>query len=238
MTSRLVLAIGLPVLAGGCALIDASGGGEDSDVCESGEAESSTSATYDPTITEGGNCTYGASPDIMVVGVSEFDYQGSVGCGGCLEVERPGRGTVLVRVVDSCFGCAGGEVVLSQDAFAMLEPNLDLGVIDVSWHWVECPVEGPIEIHFIADSNPLWLAVQVRNHRHRIATMEARASTADSWLTLERADYNYFIAEEGLGEGPFDFRVTDIYGQVMEESEMALGMDVVRAGSSQFPTCE
>jgi expansin (peptidoglycan-binding protein) len=238
MKSGAALAIALPVLAGGCSLVDASGDGDGAEVCEAAEAETTTSATYDPTITEGGNCTYGPSADVMVVGVSELDYRGSVGCGGCLEVERAGRGSAVVRVVDSCLGCAGGEIVLSEDAFAMLEPNLDVGVIDVTWHWVECPTDDAIGIHFILDSNPLWLAVQVRNHRHRIDSLEARASGADSWLTLERADYNYFIAEEGLGEGPFDFRITDIYGHVMEESGMALGMDVVRSGTAQFPTCE
>jgi expansin (peptidoglycan-binding protein) len=233
-TGRALAAV---VLAGGCSLVDAASQDETPEVCEADEPVRTVDATYDPTATQGGNCTYGPTDD-LVVGVSELDYQGSVGCGGCLEVERPGRGTILVRVADSCFACAAGELVLSEEAFAMLEPNLDLGVIEVSWRWVECPAQGPIEIHFIADSNPLWLAVQVRNHRHRIASLEARASGADSWLTLERADYNYFIAEEGLGEGPFDFRVTDIYGHVMEESQMALGMDVVRSGSAQFPSCE
>jgi expansin len=237
MRSGAALVIGL-LLVGGCSLVDASGDGEGAEVCEAGDAVTATSATYDETILEGGNCAYGASPDPMVAGVSEIDYDGSVGCGGCLEVEREGRGSVLVRVVDSCLGCTGGQVVLSADAFAMLEPNLDVGVIDVSWHWVECPAEGPIGIHFILDSNPLWLAVQVRDHRHRIASVEARASGADSWLALARADYNYFIAEEGLGEGPFDFRVTDIYGHVIDESGMPLGMDVVRSGTAQFPTCE
>jgi len=226
------------MLAAGCSLFDAAGNGEGREVCESQEAERSSSATYDSTITGGGNCSYGPSPDVMVAGVSEVDYAGSIGCGGCLEVERPGRGSVLVRVVDSCFGCIAGDVVLSEEAFTMLEPNLDVGVIDVAWHWVECPVEGPIGIHFIADSNPLWLAVQVRDHRHRIASLEARASGADSWLTLGRADYNYFIAEEGLGEGPFDFRITDVYGHVIDENGMGLGMDVVRTGSSQFPLCD
>ena len=226
------------LLAGGCALFDAAGEGETSEVCEADEPTRTVAATYDPMATGEGNCTYGPSDDLMVVGVSGVDYDGSTGCGGCLEVERPGRGTILVRVVDSCFACADGELVLSEQAFAMLEPNLDLGVIEVSWRWVECPAPGAIGVHFIEDASDLWLAVQVRDHRHRIASVEARASGADSWRLLERAEYNYFIADDGLGSGPFDFRITDVYGHVVEESGMALGMDVVRSGSSQFPSCE
>jgi expansin (peptidoglycan-binding protein) len=225
-----------PILAAGCSLLDAADDGDE--LCESMEGERATTATYEPTILDGGNCSYGPSEDIMVAGVSGVDYAASGGCGGCLEVTRPGRGTVLVRVVDSCLDCADGQVVLSEGAFTMLEPDTDVGVIDVDWHWVECPVEDAIGIHFIADSSPDWLAVQVRNHRHRIASLEARASGADSWLSLTRATYNYFIADAGLGPGPFDFRVTDLYGHVLEENGMELGMDVVRPGSAQFPSCE
>lgn len=225
-------------LAGGCSLFDAAGSEGGSEVCESMEPERSATATWDPNIMGGGNCSYGPSEEILVAGVSADAYDDSAGCGGCLEVTRPGRATVLVRVVDSCIGCPDGTVVLSEGAFTMLEPNIDVGVIDVDWRWVECPVEGAIGIHFIRDSNVNWLAVQVRNHRHRIASLEARATGADSWLALTRATYNYFIADAGLGAGPFDFRVTDRYGHVLEENGMELGMDVVRTGSAQFPSCE
>ena len=231
------LALASLLVAGGCSLFDAAGDGDESEACESLEPARTSEATYDPAATGGGNCTYGPSEDLLVAGVSGIDYDGSVGCGGCLEVERPGRGTVFVRVVDSCFECDDGQLVLSEEAFTMLEPDLDVGVIDVTWRWAECPVDGAIGIHFIEDASATWLAVQVRFHRHRIASMEARASGADSWRLLDRTDYNYFIAEDGLGEGPFDFRITDVYGHVIEERDVELGMDVVRGGGTQFPTC-
>jgi hypothetical protein len=226
-------------LAAGCSLVDAAGepagGGE---VCESGESPRTTEATYDPGIMNGGNCTYGPSPDLMVVGLSEFDYQGSLGCGGCLEVERTGVATIVVRAVDSCVTCNAGELVLSAEAFQMLEPNLDVGVIDVTWRWVECEVDGPLAIHFKEYSDELWLAVQVRDHRHRIASVEAQLSGAGSWLALDRADYNYFIADPGIGLGPLDFRIRDVYRHEVIETGMEVASDVVRAGSQQLPTCQ
>ncbi|HEU5058225.1 MAG TPA: expansin EXLX1 family cellulose-binding protein [Kofleriaceae bacterium] len=233
------IAWALVAAAGGCSLVDAGGEPEAGGPCESVEAERGpVEATYDPTIMGGGNCTYGPSPDPMVVGVSAVDYDGSIGCGGCIEVERAGVGAVLVRVVDSCVGCEPGEVVLSADAFQMLEPDLEIGVIDVSWRWVECPVDGPVDIHFMEDSNELWLAIQVRNHRHRLRAVDARVSGADSWLSLARADYNYFIAADGLGPGPLDFRITDVYDHVVEESGMLVTGGALEAGSQQLPACD
>jgi expansin (peptidoglycan-binding protein) len=224
--------------AAGCALFDAAGqeGGGD-ETCEEGESARSSQATYDPSIVDGGNCTFGPSSDLMVVGLSEFDYQGSLGCGGCLEVERTGVAAIVVRAVDSCLACNAGELVLSAEAFQMLEPDLDVGVIPVTWHWVECEEAGPLSIHFKEGSDDQWLAVQVRDHRHRVASLEAQVSGAGSWLALDRADYNYFIADPGIGFGPLDFRITDVFGHEVIETGMEVASDVLRAGSQQFPSC-
>lgn len=237
--ASLALAAAVLAAAGGCALVDASGEPDPPTACESAEAERGpVDATYDPTITEGGNCTYGPSDDTMVVGVSEFDYGGSTGCGGCLEVERAGVARVVVRVVDSCAACTQGELVLSEDAFLVLESNIDVGVVPVTWRWVECPVDGPIAVQFMEDANELWLAVQVRDHRHRIAQVEARVSGADSWRLLDRTDYNYFLADDGMGPGPLDFRVEDVYGHQVAASDMMVEGGALRAGDDQLPSCE
>jgi expansin (peptidoglycan-binding protein) len=244
------------LLAGGCSLVDALGGsdpapgvdggsGGDVDaggsdagmVCEAGEAMRSGEATFDPGIITGGACTYGPSDD-MVVAVSDDLFEESGACGGCLEVERPGVGTVFVRVVDVCITCDESDLVLSLEAFTQLEENPDTGVIDVEWRWRECPVVGAIEVHFKEFSASDYLEVQVRNHRHRVASLEAQVSGAGSWLAIAREEYNYFRVEDGLGPGPFDFRITDIYGHVVVETGMALGSDVIRTGSEQFPSCE
>jgi expansin (peptidoglycan-binding protein) len=238
VASSLALAV---ALTGGCSLFDAAedtaphDGGE---VCESGESPRSTQATYDPGIPGGGNCTYGPSEDLMVVGLSAADYAGSFGCGGCLEVERSGVATIRVRAVDSCLSCAAGDLVLSAEAFQMLEPNLDVGVIDVAWRWVECDVDGPISIHFMDGSSDLFLAVQVRDHRHRIQSVDAQVSGADSWRGLDRLNYNYFVADPGIGFGPLDFRIRDVYGHEVIESGMEVASDVLRPGTQQLPDCE
>jgi expansin (peptidoglycan-binding protein) len=57
------------------------------------------------------------------------------------------------------------------------------------------------------------------------------------WVDVPRVDYNYFVYDQGMGEGPFDFRVTDVYGGVVEDVGVELGDDVERSSASQLPAC-
>jgi expansin (peptidoglycan-binding protein) len=54
---------------------------------------------------------------------------------------------------------------------------------------------------------------------------------------LPRENYNYFLAEGGLGRGPLTLRVTDVRGQVIEDSGIPLGDDTEASGADQFPAC-
>jgi expansin (peptidoglycan-binding protein) len=51
-------------------------------------------------------------------------------------------------------------------------------------------------------------------------------------------DYNFFVKADGMGEGPFTFRVTDVYGQSLEDE----GIPFIEAGDApgagQFPACD
>ncbi len=48
---------------------------------------------------------------------------------------------------------------------------------------------------------------------------------------------NHFVAEGGLGVGPYALRVTDTRGHVVEDTGIAVGDDVTRTGAGQFPVC-
>jgi expansin (peptidoglycan-binding protein) len=90
--------------------------------------------------------------------------------------------------------------------------------------------------HFKDGSNPWWTAVQIRNHRNAIATFEVRV--ADAWVDVPRVDYNYFVKEDGMGEGPLAFRITDVAGNVLEDDGIPLLDDADAPGAAQLPTCE
>jgi expansin (peptidoglycan-binding protein) len=181
-----------------------------------------------------GACSFDASPDdLLVAAMNAPDFDNAAWCGACLEVTGP-MGVVTVRVVDECPGCAHGDLDLSPQAFQQLAP-LSAGRISIMWHEVACPVTGPIAYHFKDGANAYWTAIQIRNHRYPIATVEAMVGSA--YEAIPRVDYNYFVDSAGLGPGPYTLRVTDTRGHVLEDSGVPLGDDVTHAGGAQFPAC-
>jgi expansin (peptidoglycan-binding protein) len=209
------------------------GGGE---ACTASFPELSGDGTYyaaDGT----GNCSFDASPDnLLVAAMNKPDYGDADWCGACVEVTGP-KGTVKVRIVDSCPGCAHGDLDLSPQAFDMIADHA-AGRVPITWHETGCDVTGPIEYHFKDGANAYWTAVQVRNARYRISKVEVKQNGA--YTEIPRLDYNYFVAASGLGPGPYDFRITSTRSQgqlFLEDSGIALGDNVTQAGSDQFPIC-
>ncbi len=181
-----------------------------------------------------GNCSFTADATRMVAAINAPDYQMAAWCGGCLEVTGP-SGTAIVRVVDKCPGCAHGDLDLSREAFERIAP-LSAGRVAISWREVACEVSGPISYQFKDGSSQYWTAIQIRNHRYPIATLEARDGSG-AYRAIDRVDYNYFVATDGLGTGPYTLRVTDSRGHAIEDGNIAVGDNVARTGSTQFPTC-
>jgi expansin (peptidoglycan-binding protein) len=181
-----------------------------------------------------GNCSFDASPnDLLVAAMNAPDYANAAWCGACLEVTGP-MGQVMVRVVDSCPGCAHGDLDLSPQAFQQIAP-LSAGRVSIMWHEVACNVTGPIDYHFKDGSNAYWTAIQIRNHRWPIAKVEAMVGGA--YQSIGRVDYNYFVQTTGLGNGPYQLRVTDTRGHVVEDTGVQLGTNVTRTGTQQFAAC-
>jgi expansin (peptidoglycan-binding protein) len=195
-----------------------------------GELRSGIATYYDAT--GAGNCSFDATPDDLdVVALQTTMYAGSAWCGACVKVQGP-KGNVTVRVVDSCPTCENANHIdLSQQAFAKIA-EVSAGRVDVKWQFVPCAVSGPIAYHFKEGSNPYWTAIQIRNHRVPIAKVEAKKKGA--WQTLKRVDYNYFLDESGLGDGPYDLRVTSIEGKSIEDPAIGFAEATTVAGASQL----
>ena len=170
----------------------------------------------------------------MVAAMNGTDYKGAAWCGSCVAVSGP-NGEVVVRIVDSCPGCAEGDLDLSKEAFAKIAP-LVAGRVDITWRPAPCDVTGPIAYHFKDGSNAFWTGIQIRNHRYAISSLEVR-DAAGAYTKIGRTDYNYFVQTKGLGAGPYTLRVTDTRANVVEDSSIALGDSVSREGAAQFPMC-
>jgi len=211
-------------------------GDADADVpaCEP-QPEHTGEATYYTFADGSGNCGFDPSPDDLLIGaMNQTDYAVSAACGSCAQLVGP-SGEVTIRIVDRCPECAPGDIDLSPEAFDRIAERA-LGRVAITWRYVPCGVSGPIRYHFNAEANPWWVALQLRNHRFAIAGLEVRDGSG-AWTATARQEWNYFTFEGGAIPSPYSFRVTDVFGHVVEDSGIALtpGSDV--AGAGQFPEC-
>ena len=201
--------------------------------CQAASEQSGEATYYDAD--GSGNCSFDPIPgDFLVAALNDADYDTASACGACAEVTGP-SGAVVVRIVDRCPGCGAGSIDLSQTAFSQVA-ELSAGRIDVTWKLVDCPVDGNLQIHFKDGSSGFWTALQIRRHRSSIATLEARSASRD-WHAIERLNYNYFVDTAGLGDGPYDVRLTDVHGQIVQVDGVQPGDDVLRDTSEQFSAC-
>ena len=209
------------------------GGGLVGGSCSAIPADESGDGTYyaaDGT----GNCSFDASPnDLLVAAMNHPDYGTAQWCGACVAVTGP-KGTVTVRIVDQCPECLKGSLDMSPQAFDMIADHA-AGRVPITWQEVACDVTGPIDYHFKDGANAYWTAIQIRNGRYPIAKVEAMKNGA--YVEVPRLDYNYFVDASGLGAGPYQLRVTDQRGHVVEDTGIALGDNVTRTGSGQFDAC-
>lgn len=192
-------------------------------------------ATYYTWANGGGNCMFDPTPnDLMVAAMNPVDYAGSAACGSCVFITGP-RGSVVVRVVDQCGDCPAGSIDLSPQAFERIA-DLAQGRVPISWRYVPCTIEGNIIYHFKEGSNQWWTAVQIRNHRYPIARFEYRTANG-TFRPVTRTEYNYFVEPNGMGPGPYTFRVTDVYGRTLTDGNIPHVENGDVPGSGQFPPC-
>lgn len=172
-----------------------------------------------------------------VCAINEYDYNGGVMAGAYLEVTGPnGKVNVLVTDLMPYAGneanCTTGALDLNENTFAKIANKID-GKVQISWKVIPFPTDGPLQYKFKPTSNQWWCEVQVRNHRYPIVKCEVKNNDG-TYTELPRQEYNYFKAENGLGPGPYTFRVTDIYGHVLED-EVPLSPDRIVDGKANFP---
>lgn len=183
-----------------------------------------------------GNCMFDPSPeDLMVAAMNRADYTGAALCGAFVQITGP-NGSVTVRIVDQCPECLPGDIDMSPQAFDRIAPRI-AGRVPISWRIVSPDIAGPVRYRFKEGSSQWWTAVQIRNHRNPIAKLEYRDASGQ-FIAMERQDYNYFLRpgdNQGLGVGPYIFRVTDIYGNSFTDANIPLTVGGVVSGANQFP---
>src|SRR5512135_2159781 len=180
-----------------------------------------------------GACGFDPSPnDLDVAAMDAPEWNGSAACGECVQVTGP-KGVVTVRIVDQCPGCEKGHLDLSQEAFAKIA-DVSAGNVPITWQVVSCDVQGPVQ-YFIKDgSSQYWTAIQVRNSKYAIDKLEWKTG-AGTYANVTRADYNYFVVDQGVGPGPYSVRITSSTGATLEDTMPAVVASTTVAGAAQFP---
>lgn len=180
--------------------------------------------------TGAGNCSFDASSDRMIGAMNKLDYANSAACGDFLAVTGPGGKTITIKIVDQCPECKPGDIDLSAEAFAKLAAPVT-GRIRISWHLLSPSLSAPVAYRYKTGSSRYWCGIQVLNHRNPVRSLELKVGSG--WKSLPRADYNYFLSEDGSGCGG-SIRITDVYGHQLTDSSIAVRPDVVQKGHAQF----
>jgi expansin (peptidoglycan-binding protein) len=202
-----------------------SGGGGATSAPEAGRA------TYYDATGEGA-CSFDATPDDLDVAAMDMpEWHGSAPCGECVAVSGP-KGNVTVRIVDLCPGCETGHLDLSMEAFAKIA-DISAGNVPISWQVVPCDVQGNLQYRYKEGSSQYWTAIQVRNQRRAVASLEVQLGGA--WQPVSRSSYNYFVDAAGVGTtGGLMVRVTSSDGQQLVDSLPPVQSALVATGVAQF----
>lgn len=172
-------------------------------------------------------------PNLYVCAMNITDYNNAMLAGAYIEVTSY-NGSVKMLVTDLLPEGKKGDIDLNEDAFPLIANKID-GRVDISWKIIPLETDEPVSFRFKEGSTQYWCGVQVLNHRYPIAKLEYLDSNGE-FITLPREQYNYFISAD-MGAGPFTFRITDIYGQIITEEDIPLQLDdsVIVQGKNQFP---
>lgn len=199
--------------------------------------------TYYVLATEMVGCHYPTSSLPMHYGaMNTADYQAGAVCGACVEITNSQNGQKLtVLIADECpedsnkQWCFTGShhIDLIEPAYRALNANNNPAI---TWKYVPCNSNGPIQYYFDKASKEGYLAVTPMNHRHRITKLEVKDKSG-MFIELKRSYYDMWETTVQLGPGPYTFRVTDMYGHKILDEGIALSPAKVVTGVGQFDAC-
>ena len=143
----------------------------------------------------------------------------------------PSGKRITIRVADRCPECPPGAIDLSREAFTRLAPAIT-GRIDITWRLISPALGSPVSYRYKTGSSQYWCGTPVLAHRNPVRTLQLRSG--GPWRRIPRQDYNYFVADSGAGCGG-TIRITDIYGNRLTDSGIAIRPGSVQRGHAQFP---
>jgi expansin (peptidoglycan-binding protein) len=179
-----------------------------------------------------GNCSTKPPADDLYVALGRGEYSGATACGSYLDVTGP-KGKVRVKVFDSCPECAVGHLDLSRTAFKKIGKEID-GIIPITYRAVpNAPTPGPLSITFVEGTSQYYWAITIDNHSNPIKSVQAKGP-GGSFRTAGLEDYNVWIIDGRMGSGPFQVKMTDIYGKTITAKNIKLKPQQKQTTSVRF----
>ena len=171
--------------------------------------------------------------DYWVCAMNIADYNNALLAGAYIELTGE-LGSIKMLVSDLLPEGKKGDVDLCEKAFPLIAP-VEKGRVDISWKIIplDSAENAPMSYKFKEGSSPFWCSVQVRNHRYPVAKLEYLNDNGE-FVELKRRHYNFFESDS-MGKGPFTFRITDIYGDVVIDKDIPMNPDGISEGKAQFP---
>ncbi len=173
--------------------------------------------------------------DYWIVAMNLEDYNNAQLAGAYIEVTGE-LGTINMLVTDLLPEGKKGDLDLYVDAFPLIAPA-EKGRVPVSWRIIplDSAENAPVQYKYKEGTTEYWCGIQIRNHRYPITRLEYLDENGE-FVEIPRQQYNYFESMD-MGAGPFTFRITDIYGQVIIDENIPLVTDdtVIIEGNVQFP---
>ncbi|GAA2521526.1 expansin EXLX1 family cellulose-binding protein [Winogradskya humida] len=231
-SSRWLATGGAVLLAGvlGVALLLQNGGG----ACAAPPttAKQSGKATFYDLAGSQGNCSLDPPADDLYVALGNDEYSGATSCGSYLDVTGP-KGKVRVKVFDRCPECEPGHLDLSRTAFKKIGDEVQ-GIIPITYKAVpNAATPGPLNIEFKDGSSQFWFAIFIDNHANPIKSVQVKGS-GGSFTSADHQDYNAWEIASGAGSGPFQIKMTDIYGNTATATGIKLEPGVKQESSVRF----
>lgn len=163
------------------------------------------------------------SRDYWIVAMNLADYNNAQLAGAYIEVTGE-LGTINMLVTDLLPEGKKGDLDLYTDAFPLIAP-VEKGRVPVSWKIIplDSAENEPVSYKYKEGTTEYWCGIQVRNHRYPITRLEYLDENGE-FVEIERRQYNYFESDK-MGKGPFTFRITDIYGQMVIDENIPLSYD-------------
>jgi expansin (peptidoglycan-binding protein) len=181
-----------------------------------------------------GNCSTEPPADDLYVALGKGEYSGALACGSYLDVTGP-KGKVRVKVFDSCPECKVGHLDLSRTAFKKIGKEID-GIIPITYRAVpNASTPGPLSITFVEGTSQYYWAVTIDNHSNPIRSVRAKGP-GGSFRAAHLEDYNAWIIDGRMGSGPFQVKMTDIYGKTITAKNIKLRPQQKQTTSVRFAT--